>query len=107
MFTPAFRIPFLILIGWTLLFFIFPMIAMAVMGLGIGALFFGYVLKCLRDGVVAGSRLGSFSFSFERSRQPAMFWLFTLLYFACGIGAVSLAVLGAFRSRHDLLIHYF
>ena len=107
MFTPSFRIPFLIMIGWTLLFFIFPLVAMAVMCLGISALFVGYVLKCIRTGVVAGSRLGSISFSFERSRQPALFWVFTLLYLACGIGAVCLAVFGVFRNHHDLLIHYF
>jgi hypothetical protein len=107
MFTPAFRIPFLILVSWTLLFFIFPLVALAVMGLGISALFFGCVLKCIRTGVVAGSNGGSIWFSFERSRQPALFWVFTLLYLACGIGAICLAVFGVFRNHHDLLIHYF
>ena len=107
MFTPAFRIPFLILIGWALLFFIFPLIAMVVACFGISVLLFSYVLQCLRDGMVSGSRLGGFSFSFERNRQPAMFWLFTLLYLVFGIGAAGLAVFGVFKNRHDLLIHYF
>jgi hypothetical protein len=109
MFTRGFCIWGSILIGWTVLFFIYPMIAMFSMGLWLGVFLFIYaVLKSVREGIVRGSNApGSFYFSFERYRQPILFWLVVLLYASTAIGIIAISIIGFVKNFKDLLVHYF
>ena len=107
MFTLAFRMPILILIGWTILFFIFPLAAMLIVCLGVSAIFFYFALVSLRQGSVRGGGYGFPSFSFDRSRQPIQFWIVNMLILGFGIDLLSLVIFGFFHNRHGLLIRYF
>jgi hypothetical protein len=104
--TPAFRIPFLILISWTLLFFIYPKIAGIIGLFGISALFFYGVRNGMRKRVIKAMIAGTIS-TFERDRQPFMFWFFILLYLFVGLVVIGLGIFCIHDKSIDLLVHYF
>ena len=103
MFSRDFQIWGSALIAWTMLFFIYPMIGMFIMGLGCSALFFFLALNGIRDGVISGR----FKIRFERSREPGFFWFCISFIVLCGIVMIGMMVIGIYERRADLLVHYF
>jgi hypothetical protein len=104
--TPAFRIPFVILISWTLLFFIYPYIAMLFIFPVVSVLFFYFAISGVRNGVT-GTAYGLRGFTFERSRKPFLFWFFILFYFLWGILILGMGIFAILKNTNNLSVHYF
>jgi hypothetical protein len=95
--TPTFRITLLILISWTLLFFIYPIIA-AIVGLFASSVLIFYIaFNGMRKGVIMAG-FGLRGFIFERSLKPFMFWFFILLYVFVGVLVCGLAIFGILKN---------
>jgi hypothetical protein len=106
MFTRDFRIWGSVLIGWTLLFFIYPMIAMFIVGFGMSTFFFYIVLKAVRDGfikVAFGFRVATC----QRNQEPFLFWFFILFFISMRTLLSGMIIFGIYKKPSDLLIHYF
>jgi hypothetical protein len=107
MFTRDFRIWGSILISWTVLFFVFPVVAAIILGFGFVCLFSHAVVKGVRDGVTAGG-IKWWSFPVERVRRPFLFWFYICLFALCGIISFVGSVWGIASNAkdHKLWMHY-
>ena len=97
---------FPILIGWTVLFFIFPLIAMSILVFAISTLMFYLMCSALRGGV-ARIAYGLRGFAFERGQQPLAFWLCILLYICTWIAGFGLVIFGIIKNFRHLFVGYF
>ena len=105
MFAPPFRILFCTLIGWTLLLFIYPLIAMSLMVIGLGVAIICLARQGVRDGIIQGGK-GSANFSFEREKQPLMFRVVILLQVIFGVSIIVGVIFGVIHDSKDMFSHY-
>ena len=106
MFGPPYRILFSIIIGWAILLFIYPIIALIIAIFAIGMFFFYFARDGIRNGS-AGIAFGSHAIIFKRNKKPLGFWLCILLRIVCGMALCGTAIFVIFKNPPIMTALYF